>query len=335
MTIPYRLFGAEMSPYSVKVRAYLRYKNLPHQWLVRNDNNQAEYDQYAKIPIVPLLVDAQGHSLQDSTPIIENLETSQLDNSIYPSDPTLKFLSQLIEEFADEWGNKWMFHYRWAREVDQQACSKRLALMMKPSADEIEQNGIADVIKQRMMGRTGFVGANQQTAPLIESSFLEAIEQLDLHLATRPYLLGGRPSFADFGLWGQLYCCWSDPTAGSLIEARAQHVMAWVHRMLFPKVQGEFETWQLLEPSLKPFLKSQISQRFIPWTLANEQALAQNQAEFEVTILGQQWRQKPQKYHAKSLQQLRAKYLALEDSTELDVVLLDIGCPTKVWLKNR
>lgn len=332
MTIPYRLFGAEMSPYSVKVRAYLRYKNLPHQWLVRNENNQAEYDQYAKIPIVPLLVDAQGHSLQDSTPIIENLETSQFGNSIYPTDPALKFLSQLIEEFADEWGNKWMFHYRWAREVDQQACSKRLALMMKPSADETEQNGIAEFIKQRMLGRTEFVGSNEQTAPLIESSFVEAIEQLDRHLATRPYLLGGRPSFADFALWGQVYCCWTDPTAGSLIEARAQNVMAWVHRMLFPVAQGEFETWQALEPSLGPFLKSQISQRFIPWTLANEQALAQNQAELEVTILGEQWRQKPQKYHVKSLQQLRVKYQAISATGSVEAMLQDINCEAETWV---
>ena len=32
--------------------------------------------------------------------------------SAHPVDPTLKFLSYLLEEFGDEWGNKWMFHYR-------------------------------------------------------------------------------------------------------------------------------------------------------------------------------------------------------------------------------
>ena len=31
----YQLIGSEESPYSVKVRAYLRYKSLPHQWLSR------------------------------------------------------------------------------------------------------------------------------------------------------------------------------------------------------------------------------------------------------------------------------------------------------------
>ncbi len=32
----YRIFGAEMSPYSVKVRSYFRYKGIPHQWILRN-----------------------------------------------------------------------------------------------------------------------------------------------------------------------------------------------------------------------------------------------------------------------------------------------------------
>ena len=32
----YRIIGAEMSPYSVKVRSYFRYKAIPHQWVLRN-----------------------------------------------------------------------------------------------------------------------------------------------------------------------------------------------------------------------------------------------------------------------------------------------------------
>ena len=38
----YRIFGAEMSPYSVKVRSYFRYKAIPHQWVLRNAASQAE-----------------------------------------------------------------------------------------------------------------------------------------------------------------------------------------------------------------------------------------------------------------------------------------------------
>ena len=49
----YRIIGAEMSPYSVKVRAYFRYKGIPHQWILRNAASQAEFEKHAKMPIIP------------------------------------------------------------------------------------------------------------------------------------------------------------------------------------------------------------------------------------------------------------------------------------------
>ena len=43
MSQPYRLFGVELSPYSLKVRAYFRYKNIPHEWIARDSTNQEEF----------------------------------------------------------------------------------------------------------------------------------------------------------------------------------------------------------------------------------------------------------------------------------------------------
>ena len=51
MADSYRIIGAEMSPYSVKVRSYFRYKGLPHQWVLRNAASHAEYEKHAKVPI--------------------------------------------------------------------------------------------------------------------------------------------------------------------------------------------------------------------------------------------------------------------------------------------
>jgi hypothetical protein len=65
----YRIIGAEMSPYSVKVRSYFRYKAIPHQWVLRNAASQAEYEKHAKIPVIPLVVTPEGAGIQDSTPI--------------------------------------------------------------------------------------------------------------------------------------------------------------------------------------------------------------------------------------------------------------------------
>ena len=110
----YRIFGAEMSPYSVKIRSYFRYKAIPHQWILRNAGSQAEYEKYAKMPIIPLVVTPEDVGIQDSTPIIDQMEKLYPEPSIYPDEPVARFITALIEEFGDEWGNKWMFHYRWA-----------------------------------------------------------------------------------------------------------------------------------------------------------------------------------------------------------------------------
>ena len=128
----YRIIGAEMSPYSVKVRSYFRYKAIPHQWVLRNAASQAEFEKYAKMPIIPLVVTPEGVGIQDSTPIIDRLEKLFPEPSIHPDDAVANFVSALIEEFGDEWGNKWMFHYRWARDVDQISSAGRIARMRGP-----------------------------------------------------------------------------------------------------------------------------------------------------------------------------------------------------------
>src|SRR5258705_10863284 len=132
----YRIIGAEMSPYSVKVRSYFRYKAIPHQWILRNAASQTEYEKHARMPIIPLVVTPEGTGIQDSTPIIERIEKLYPEPSIHPDDPVARFISALVEEFGDEWGNKWMFHYRWARDVDQISSAGRIARMRGSDTSE-------------------------------------------------------------------------------------------------------------------------------------------------------------------------------------------------------
>jgi glutathione S-transferase len=322
----YRIFGAEMSPYSVKVRSYFRYKAIPHRWVLRNAASQAEYEKYAKMPIIPLVVTPDWTAIQDSTPIIERLEKLYPVPSIHPDDGVGNFISTLIEEFGDEWGNKWMFHYRWARDVDQISSAGRIARMRGPDAGEDKHAGFASQVRARMVDRVWFVGSNAVTAPQIEAGFVNVLGLLDAHLATRPYLFGGRPAFGDFGLWGQIYEMWTDPTAGAIIGGGAPYVLDWVQRMLWPKAEGDFEAWSTLEPTLMPILTGHVGRQFMPWTCANEKALAEAREEFSVTLGDNNWTQKPQKYQARSLGMLRGKYAEVTDKAALDPVLEAAGC---------
>jgi glutathione S-transferase len=330
MSARFRIFGSEMSPYSVKVRSYFRYKGIAHDWVVRGPANQAEYAQHAKLPLIPLVVTPDGKALQDSTPILEAIEEKFPQPSIHPSDPIAAFVSALLEEWGDEWGNKWMFHLRWARPVDQESAAERIARDMTGLASGDALARAAAAVKGRMLERVWFVGSNAETGPQIERSYLDTLALLDAHLASRPYLLGARPGFGDFGVWGQLYECFTDPTAGDWMRAKAPRVAKYVERMLDPKAHGAFEAWAGLAPTLAPVLSGEIAGSFLPWSDANAGAIAANADEFTVELAAGKWRQKPQKYHARSLAALRARFAAARNA-ELDAVLDETGCLR--WLR--
>ena len=321
----YRIIGAEESPYSVKVRSYFRYKGIAHEWLSRVEADDL-YRRHARLPLVPLVVTPDDRGMQDSTPIIDALEPEFSEHGIHPPDTVAAFASTLLEEFGDEWGNKWMFHLRWAREIDQVGCARRLAAMMRPNATEEEIDEAAKAVRERMVNRVWFVGSNAVTAPQIERSFKDALGLLESHLATRPYLFGGRPAFADFGLWGQYYTARRDHTPRQIIEASAPNVSAWIDRMLEPVALSEFEPWESLAPSLTPLLADQVGAMFLPWSVANAAAIAAGDEEFTVQLKGNAWTQKPQKYHARSLGVLKSKYQRVSGDERVNALLRETGC---------
>lgn len=284
MTAPFRLFGAELSPYSVKVRSYLRYKGIEFEWLSRSNARQEEFQRYAKLPLIPVLVDANDDALQDSTPIIEKLEVQFPDPSITPNDPGVAFLSVLIEDYADEWLNKAMFHYRWSYPQDQDSASKRLADMIFEGAEKPE--GVEEQVRARMIARLYHVGSSPETAPLIEGSFARLLALLNTILAKRPFLFGGRPSLADFGLAGQLAQLRTDPTPGAMLQAQGPNVARWLDRMEGPKPNGDFASFADVRDEFVELLGAEIAGAYLLWMDANERAVADDASGVSVDIGG-------------------------------------------------
>ena len=330
MTTTYRIFGSELSPYSVKVRSYFRYKGIPHEWVARS-REPAEFKKYARLPLVPLVVTPELEGIQDSTPIIEKMERLFPEPSIYPQDSALRFLSALIEEYADEWGNKHMFHYRWWYEADQLSAAERIAEGSLPENATQEQIGeTAKRVRERMVPRLSFVGSSATTKDQIESSLARLLEIVETHLDGRYYLLGGRPALADFGLWAQLYECSTDPTVGAILRKTSPRTMTWIELMAKPHNRGDFESWDSLSATLDPLFSEEIAGLFLPWSRANAAALEAGEKSFTVELEGKAFSQGTQKYHARSLAAIRAKYAAVEDRERLDPILDQAGCLTAV-----
>ncbi|HEY0974355.1 MAG TPA: glutathione S-transferase [Solimonas sp.] len=322
MTHPLTIIGNEGSPYSRKMRAVLRYRRIPHRWVV---SNGPEYRQPPAVPVqvIPVLVwhDDDGtmrESMVDSTPQILRLEREHAGRSLIPGDPALALLSALIEDYADEWCTKFMFHYRWADEAGIGWARRHLMRQIDPSiaAPQLEQ--FAAWFGDRQMGRRAVVGSSAETAPLIEAGYQRLLAQLEALLAQRRFLFGDRPSAADFGLYGQLtQLCGFDPTSTQLAQAQAPRVLAWVVRMEdlsgWEATDAQWLSRDAALPALQPLL-AEIGATYAPFLLANAAARAAGQDQVECAIQGRTWRQKTFPYQAKCLQWLREQHAGLSSA---------------------
>ena len=325
------ILGRPESGYSVKVRSAMRYKGLPHEWLDRCLGTNKLFQAHASVQLIPLVFLPDGEAMQDSTPIIELLEERQPAPSVHPEEPATRFLSILLEEYGDEWANKLMFHHRWGYPADQRVRSKTLARGMM---DGHPIRFLAPVLVpiasrfmvRRMIPRMAFAGANENNAPLLIESFHTLIGMLEAHLSSRQYIFGARPAFGDFGLWGQLYQAFIDPTCGAYIRANAPATCRWLDLMLDPMPQGPFESLASLEETLRPIFAKEIGPRFLAWDAANSRAWKADEKETELEIDGRRYYQRTFKYPAGNFETLRETYAAVSDDPGLARFLEETGC---------
>ena len=326
------IVGAPGSPYSRKLRALLRYRRIPHAWSQMGSPEARELPR-PRVELLPQLVFPGGReALTDSSPLIRRLEMEYPGRSVIPDDPMVGFLDALLEDYADEWLTKAMFHYRWAYAPDIAQAAAILPRWRK--IDEAEDAALAagKLFAERQIGRLGVVGSNATTGPVIEDSYVRLLGLLDARLRESPFVLGARPAACDFGLYGQLtqLAGW-DPTPRAIALERAPRVVAWID--LVEDLSG-FEPhddgWIARDsiPSSLRALFGEVGRVYAPFLLANADALERRAERVECAIDGRPWVQKPFPYQGKCLQWLREGHAALapRDRAAVDRVLAGTGC---------
>ncbi len=336
MTRPLKIVGAPGSPYSRKLLAVLRYRRIPHVWIVRNSREDHDIPE-VPVSLIPVLVfpgedGGPDEAAFDTTPLIQRLERRSAERSLVPPDPALAFVALLLEDYADEWLTKAMFHYRWAHPADIRKAGSILPRWARIDAPEETVAKLQKVFSERQIGRLWVVGSNEQTAPVIEASYRRCLELLDAHLARHPHVLGGRPSAADFALYGQLtQLAIFDPTPAAITIETAPRVYAWVERMEdLSGAEPDESDWLTREavPDTLRALLAEIGRVYAPFLLGNAAALESGAERVECEIDGAPWVQRPFPYQGKCLGWLREAHagLAPEDRACVDALLAGTGC---------
>ena len=229
---PLTLLGAPGSPYTRKMIALLRYRRIPYRLIVGRHDGTRELPQ-PKVPLLPTfyLPDANGalEAAIDSTPLIRRFEADFAERRATPADPVTAFIDYLLEDYADEWLTKAMFHYRWHYPADIERAGEILPRWTAVTAPEEQMQKSKRFIQQRQIERLYVVGSNDTTAPVIEASYRRFLGHFTRVLERQPFAMGGRPGASDFGLYGQLtQLAQFDPTPMALTLAEAPRVYAWV-----------------------------------------------------------------------------------------------------------
>lgn len=336
LTTPVVFKGALASPFTRKMQALLRYRHIPYSYLI---GNQAETLGMPKprVELLPTfyLPDSTGalQAVTDSTPLIRRFEVEFAGRKVRPEQPALAFLDSLLEDFADEWVARIMYHYRWHYAVDAQKAGTLLPIhfMGTAQADEVLQQG-KSMFSQRQISRLGLVGSNPSSVAMIEHSYTRLLDLFDAHLREHPFLLGTRPAAADFALYGQLSQLTAfDPTPTALTLTRSPRVFAWTGMTedrsgLTPHDTDWFDP-AALPPTLIELL-GEVGRGYVPHMLANARAVAAGESQVHVQIEGQPWALQAVPYQAKCVRWLREEYAALPamDQALVHTLLERTGC---------
>lgn len=235
---PYTLYSMVASLYSAKVRAWLRFNNVN---FVDRGAGQQDYEKNI-IPkvgrwIVPVLKTPHGELLQDGTDILDWLDANESHKgSIFPQNPVLRTIAHVFELFGSEGLLRPAMHYRWNFDEQNLAFLKVSFADVLPNLNtQQERDASFNFASGRMRKATVHFGVQEDKITEIETAYLEFLALLETHLSQYPFVLGSRPTIADYALYGPMFAhLGRDPYPLSLLMQKAPNVFQWLERMNSP-----------------------------------------------------------------------------------------------------
>jgi len=239
MTAPtdrYRIVAGPGSPYSHKVRAVMRYRRIPHDWVIVrggwDGTGQTDKLAHLRKNQLPIVLFPDGVPWTDSTPMIHELETRHEGRSVLPPSPGERFLARLIEDFADEWLPLPLMAFRWTSDEDVTFCARRQMHGWLGAVSEAElAAGMERFTIRQQKVRTALGAGNPAATEVFHRQYLELLGILEAGLAQQLFLFGDRPSIADFALYGMLSQFVIDPTAARILREHAVRLFQWTQYM--------------------------------------------------------------------------------------------------------
>ena len=227
-----RLFGWLVSPYTAKVRAMLHFKRLPFDEAVPSALALRLTVQPAVgRAIMPAMQEPDGEWLQDSALMCERIEADAPSPSTTPPGATQRLASMLLELHGDEWLPMLALHFRWNIAANREWAEEEFGRCGFPLLPAPLARMLVRPVATKMRSFRKVVGISPETHSGLDAFAAALIGELDAHLASHAFLLGGAPCVGDFALYGPLWAhLYRDPHSRRSFDG-APHVVRWFERL--------------------------------------------------------------------------------------------------------
>jgi len=313
------VYGTDCSYYTGKLEAYLRAKGIPYRLEAFDEANMRRCARYTGVLQIPQVECPDGSWLVDTTLIIEYFERVRPEPAVTPRDPAVAFVAKLVEDYADEWLWRPAMHYRWSFPRNARLMGTWLAEhIARPAPQWFKRL----YWMRRQLGT--FVrgdGVNADTRAAVEASYLATLDTLEAIFARRPFVLGARPTEADFGYFASLFRhFFSDPVPGRIMRERAPGVHEWVARMwnLNPERVAAMPLVASLPADLGE-LGAFIAGVYLPYLDANASAYARGEKQVRYEVQGVAFVEPVKPYRVWCRDRLRGRLVELDDAARRQV----------------
>lgn len=293
---PLNIYVFHRSYFCGKMLAYLRYKEIPHtpiyQSLAYVGGKIARNTGLRQLPVIEL---ADGRWMNDTTPMMEWLETQHERSPVLSGDPVTDFFVRLLEDYADEWLWRPAILSRWQNKVDRQLY---MSMFVKEFLGGIwASSAVATRIaghlvhrhqRQKFLQGDGMTKHNREHVWAIYTNTLDRLEAI---FREQPYLLGDKPCFADFGFFGSMFWHFgNDPTPNRIMQERAPAVYEWVARLWnMTATKAADKTFSIAPGEAPPkwhLLLKDVCEAYLPYLHRNALAFRDGVTRFDYDVQG-------------------------------------------------
>lgn len=282
MRIRYIVYKSDISYFSGKLEAYLRYKGIDYEAIECGRREMNKIGQATGVKKIPAIEMDDGQWLFDSTPMLEWLEQQHPEPCTLPSDPALAFLALLIEDYGDEWLWRPAMWWRWVPKRSRWAVGYAVGKAFAPTLLARPLGWFFGRRQKRKWLWGDSVTRDNETT--VRDMLFREFEFLEPLLLRQPFLLGSHPSAADFGYFASMFRHFgNDPDSAEVMRRKAPNTYEWLARLWNASADKlpDVMEWQWPEtPEWEPFLK-RIALDYLPYLHQNAVAFQEGQKRFD------------------------------------------------------